>query len=456
MRRFGRHIAADLRHQRDKCGLAQQSRFTSHVRACDNHDLLVVVAQMYVVGHITFARRQLLLNHRVTALLDVDVETLVNHRAVIFIVDGGARESAKAVELRNELRVGLNGRNVVGDSRHEFAKQSVLDNQNLLLRTENLLLVVLQFLGDVTLGIDQRLLAHPFCWHLILVGVAHLDVVAKHIVVGDFQAWNACAIAFFLLQSHQVVLARHRDFAQFVELRVNARLNHIATVHLVWRIGVHLLVDTVANELAKVDAVAKTAQHIVVAPFAQSLNRLQGLQRALELHQFARRDAAHSHLRNQALDVAHQFQLLLHQFTAFHILEEVFHHVEAAVDGLHVLQREQHPSVEHTRAHRRKRAVDYRQQTLAIFRHRSHEFEVTDGELVEAHKAVGLDASEGGDMLDLRVLGEVEVMENGTCRLHALGHALHAKALEVLRLEVAEQSVGGAFLAHHPVVEFKC
>ena len=65
--------------------------------------MLVVVAQMYVVGHITFARRQLLFNHRVAALLDVDVETLVNHRAVIFIVDGGAGESAKAVELCNEL-----------------------------------------------------------------------------------------------------------------------------------------------------------------------------------------------------------------------------------------------------------------------------------------------------------------------------------------------------------------
>ena len=221
------------------------------------------------------------------------------------------------------------------------------------------------------------------------MGVAHLDVVAKHIVVGDFQTWNASAIAFFLLQSHQVVLARNRDFAQFVELRVNARLNHIATVHLVWCIGVHLLVDAVANELAKVDTVAETAQHIVVAPFAQSLNRLQGLQRALELHQFA----THSHLRNQTFNIAHQFQLLLHQFTAFHILEEVFHHVETAVDSLHVLQREQHPSVEHTRAHWRKRAVDYRQQALAIFRHRSHEFEVTDGELVEAHVAVFLDAA---------------------------------------------------------------
>ena len=71
-------------------------------------------------------------------------------------------------------------------------------------------------------------------------------------------------------------------------------------------------------------------------------------------------------------------------------------------------------------------------------------------------QAVGFDASERGDMLDLRVLCEVEVMENGTRRLHALGHTLHAKALEVLCLEVAEQSVGGAFFAHHPVVEFKC
>ena len=111
--------------------------------------------------------------------------------------------------------------------------------------------------------------------------------------------------------------------------------------------------------------------------------------------------------------------------------------------------------MEHARTHWRERAVDHREQTLSILRHRRHQFKVAHRKLVEAHIAVGFDASQGGDMLDLGVLSEVEVMQNGTGCHHPLFHIRHAKALQRLRLKVAKQAFHGAVEAHHPIIEFE-
>ena len=65
----------------------------------------------------------------------------------------------------------------------KFLPNTQLDGQNALLGTENFLLVNFEFLGDVTLGIGTGLLANPLGRYFVFVGVTHLDVVAKDVVV---------------------------------------------------------------------------------------------------------------------------------------------------------------------------------------------------------------------------------------------------------------------------------
>ena len=96
---------------------------------------------------------------------------------------------------------------VLGDGRHEFVEQASLDDEYLLLGTQDFFLIFLEFLCDVALGVDERLFAYPFCGNFVLVGVAHLDVVAKHVVVGNLQARNTGLIAQCALHGHQIVLA---------------------------------------------------------------------------------------------------------------------------------------------------------------------------------------------------------------------------------------------------------
>ena len=87
-----------------------------------------------------------------------------------------------------------------------------------VLRAENLLLVFLQFLGNIALGIGKGLLAYPLCRHLVLMRVAHLDVVAENIVVAYLQTGNLCQFALALLYLQQIILAGVGNPAQLVQL----------------------------------------------------------------------------------------------------------------------------------------------------------------------------------------------------------------------------------------------
>ena len=450
-----RHETAHLRHQGDESRLSQQRTLTGHVRASDDHDLLAVVAQADVVGHITLAGRQLALDDCVAALHDVDVERFVEHGAVVVILGSHPGERRQAVELRNEIAVVLDSRYVLGDRGHQLGKEAPLDDEDFLLGPEDFLLIFLEFLRDITLGIDQRLLAYPLGRHLVAMGVAHLDIVAEDVVISDFETRNARALALGALHLHQVVLARIGNLPQLVELGVDTGVDDIATPHLHRRVGIDFAVDALADERAWVELVAKDPEHVACRLRAHLLHGLYGLQGAFELHQFARRDAVHSHLADEALHIADEFQLLLEQVARRHVTEKILHHIEPAVDGFHILQGKERPPVHHPRPHGADGAVEHAEQRLAALVERSHQFKVAHGELVEPHIALGLDARQRGDVLELVVLGQVEIIQNGTRGHDGTVHRRDAEPLEVVHLEVAKEPVGGAFQGERPVVHLE-
>ena len=89
---FHRHKTSNLSHERYQCSLSEQSRLTRHVGTCNNDDLLRFPVEKYIVCHIAFADRQLLLYHRMASLFDFYHIAVVDFGADVFIFRRNFRE----------------------------------------------------------------------------------------------------------------------------------------------------------------------------------------------------------------------------------------------------------------------------------------------------------------------------------------------------------------------------
>ena len=240
--------------------------------------------------------------------------------------------------------------------------------------------------------------------------VAHLDVVAEDVVVAYLQARHARQFAFALLQLEQVVLAAVGYLAQLVELGADALLDDAALVDQQRRVVVDFTVDAVADGLADVELLADAVQAGIVGLQAGLLDGFNGLQSHLQRHHLAGTDTAHGHLRQDALQVADAVQLLLHQVAEIGLAEEVFHYVQAVVDGAHVFQREHQPALHQAGTHGADGLVDDAEQRTAPVVHRAHQFEAAHSKLIEPDVFVFLDAGQRRDVAYLRVLRHDEVL----------------------------------------------
>ena len=71
-------------------------------------------------------------------------------------------------------------------------------------------------MGNVSLGTDERLLANPLFGHLLLVGVAHLKVVAEDIVEADLETTDAGVLRLTGEEVVEVLLAGLEQASQLV------------------------------------------------------------------------------------------------------------------------------------------------------------------------------------------------------------------------------------------------
>ena len=160
-------------------------------------------------------------------MANINHQTIIDVRTDISILHGYGGETHQAIQLRNDSGILLHLCHIFGHRQHQFGVEAILYCLNLALCGEYLLLVFFEFLGDIALCVHQCLFANPCLWHLVAVGVAHLQVVAKDIVVSDFQTADTCGFHFALLQLQQVVLAVGLYVAQFVQLCIDASCKDI-------------------------------------------------------------------------------------------------------------------------------------------------------------------------------------------------------------------------------------
>ena len=184
---FGRNKRANLCHQYDEGSLAQKCRLTRHVRTRDNHNLLTVGVEHNIVGYILLAYWHLSLDDGMASLLDVDDVGVVDDGAHILMLLCSLGSREQTVETSDKIGIGLYLLDILLRIYDEVVEEFRLQCENLFLGTEYLLLVFLQFLGDISLSLGKSLLAYPLLGHLFLVGVSHFEIISEDIVITNLQ-----------------------------------------------------------------------------------------------------------------------------------------------------------------------------------------------------------------------------------------------------------------------------
>src|SRR5438445_1757061 len=107
-----------------------------------------------------------------------------------------------------------------GNATAEFAEECLLTGDHGALRVEDEGFLLLQLGRDVTLAIDQRLLAHVLGGDRLAVGMTDLDVVPEHLVEANLERPDAASLALMLLQRTDPLARGARAVADAVQLRI--------------------------------------------------------------------------------------------------------------------------------------------------------------------------------------------------------------------------------------------
>ena len=75
--------------------------------------------------------------------------------------------------MGHHVGINLDLGNELLKSQYQVVEELLFEGEYLVLSTQNLLLILLQLLRDITFCLGQRLLANPLLGHLFLIGVAH-------------------------------------------------------------------------------------------------------------------------------------------------------------------------------------------------------------------------------------------------------------------------------------------
>ena len=99
------HETTYLGQQHDECRLSQQSGLTSHIRTCDDNDLLSLLVEEDIIGHIALTKGQLCLDDWVATLTDIDYVAAVDDRTHIVMLLSSLGSTQETVEMGNDIGV---------------------------------------------------------------------------------------------------------------------------------------------------------------------------------------------------------------------------------------------------------------------------------------------------------------------------------------------------------------
>ena len=242
---------------------------------------------------------------------------------------------------------------------------------------------------------------------------------------------------------------------QFIQFLAHTIRNDPSLGHHERRVGLDLPRYAVTHLLAENQLGAQCPQRVVVTLHESLLDRHDGLECDAQLLHVARRDTSRTHLGRDAFQVSHLLQLFIDQFAEVRMTEETVHHILPARDGPHVLEGESEPSAQGASSHRRDGMVDDVKERTASPAHGFKEFEAAQRELVHVDETLLLDAADARDVLQVRMLRHLQVLQHHPGSHNAALEVVYAESLETLHLEMAQELLRSRALGEAPVVEFE-
>ena len=219
---------------------------------------------MGVVGH-EVAVLDKLLDHGVTAVLDLDDVTVIHLGTHVLVARGHRGKRQVNVGFGKQRGGFLHALAVLCHKCADFLEKLVFQSANAIARTQNLGLHFLELLGNVSLSANQRLLADVVCGNQIGKGAADLNIVAEHLVISHLERLDAGALALGSSGLLNPVFAVAHDGAKLVHLGVIALGDHAAVTHRERRLFANARIDTVANVLQKIQLAINGAQLLALA-----------------------------------------------------------------------------------------------------------------------------------------------------------------------------------------------
>ena len=192
-----RHVGADLRHQRDQRVLPQEGRFARHVGAGDQPDLAGFLRgprrEVAGIGDERLAvALQRLFDHGMPAALDGKAERAIDLGPHVIVVDRELCQRGRDIEQRKRMRGGA--QIVAGGERHgaEPLENFQLEPERAVAGIGDLGLDLAEFGGGEANLSGQRLAmdegrVQRRRHQLVAVLRGHLDEIAEHVVVADFE-----------------------------------------------------------------------------------------------------------------------------------------------------------------------------------------------------------------------------------------------------------------------------
>ena len=108
-------------------------------------------------------------------------------------------------------------------------------------------------------------------------------------------------------------------------------------------------------------------------------------------------------------------QLFINGITGIWLAEEVIYSIKSVIYHLFIAKWEDKPSSEHSGSHRGNSVIDDICEGYSTFMQRTYEFQVSDGEVIQSHKLVSINALNLCDMVNVCMLGVFEVMQYSSC-----------------------------------------
>ena len=355
---FSRNETSDLCHEGNQGSLSQQGRLTGHVRSGNDDNLLFFCVQIYVVGNILFAQGELLFNDRMPSLTDIQYIIVGHYRTDIPVGFGYTGKRQKAVQPGNLGSIDLDRRNKFGQCHDQFIIKPCFQNQNFVFCSEDLFFIFFQLLSDIAFCIYQSLLAYPFSRNLVFMRIADFNVIAEYIIICNFQAGNTSLFNFALLNLQQIIFTRIGNSSQFVKFFVDSVRNDSSFIDQQGRIILYLTGYLVTDGYTEVQLFSDSSQAFVFGIQAGILDRFDSLKGNFQLYDFAWRDSSYCRFGNNTFQVADQMKFLFNKILEIRLPEEIFHHVQPLIDGLHIFQREYDPAFQQSCSHGTDGMVD--------------------------------------------------------------------------------------------------